>query len=129
METIPPSHPPNPFPTHISPEDLTSFTHHLATSNRILLFLGAGLSAPSGIPTFRGLDSSWRSLAPSEISTPYFFKENPVLFWHCFNQRRSMAMRARPNVGHFALAELGATWGRGCLGVNQNIDGEFEFDV
>lgn len=112
-----------PFPG-ISHEDIASFRACLASSSRILLFLGAGLSAPSGIPTFRGPNTSWRGLSPKDISSPYFFEENPVLFWHHFNHRRSMAMKARPNAGHFALMELAGKWGRECLAVNQNIDGE-----
>lgn len=107
-------------------EDLTSFRVYLASSSRVLLFLGAGLSAPSGIPTFRGPNTSWRGLSPRDISSPYFLEENPVLFWHHFNHRRSMAMKARPNAGHSALMESARRWGKNCLAVNQNIDGELE---
>lgn len=108
----------------ISHEEATSFRAYLAGSSRILLFLGAGLSAPSGIPTFRGPNTSWRGLAPRDISSPYFFEENPVLFWHHFNHRRSMAMKAKPNAGHSELKNFARRWGKGCLAVNQNIDGE-----
>ncbi|QDS75762.1 hypothetical protein FKW77_008656 [Venturia effusa] len=106
----------------ISRDDLASFRACLISSSRILLFLGAGLSAPSGIPTFRGSNTSWRGLSPRDISSPYFLKENPVLFWHHFNHRRSMAVKAKPNAGHFALAELASRWGSECLAINQNID-------
>jgi len=107
------------YPT--SREDLVSFSALLKVSKRIAALLGAGLSASSGMPTFRGAGSTWRGLPPSELSSPHCLEKDPVLFWHFFNYRRHLALQSNPNPGHDALARLAGV--KDFLAISQNIDG------
>jgi NAD-dependent deacetylase sirtuin 5 len=98
------------------------FAVHLKASRRIAILLGAGLSAPSGMPTFRGAGSSWRGLPFRDLADPYFLKKDPVLFWQFYNYFRHLALKAKPNPGHYALAKLAQV--KDCLTISQNIDGK-----
>jgi NAD-dependent deacetylase sirtuin 5 len=98
------------------------FTAHLKASRRIAILLGAGLSVPSGIPTFRGSGSSWRGIPFRDLSDPYFLKKDPVLFWQFYNYMRHLALKAKPNPGHYVLAKLAHV--KDCLTISQNIDGK-----
>lgn len=110
------------MPPPISPADLESFSSHLASSKKILALLGAGLSAASGLPTFRGAGGLWRSHDAMSLATPEAFNRNPGLVWQFYSYRRHMALRAKPNPAHFALAEL-AERKSGFLALSQNVDG------
>jgi NAD-dependent deacetylase sirtuin 5 len=106
----------------------TSFVTHLQSSNRILCLVGAGLSVSSGIPTFRdanGKERFWRDYQVSVLSAAPHFKEDPVLSWWYYASRRGDALRANPNSGHQALAELSKIK-KDMLIVSQNIDGLLE---
>ncbi|KAI9669793.1 MAG: hypothetical protein M1829_005048 [Trizodia sp. TS-e1964] len=102
--------------------DLQSFSAHLKSSNRILALLGAGLSASSGLPTFRGAGGLWRNHDAMTLATPEAFNANPGLVWQFYSYRRHMALRASPNKAHFALVEL-ARRKPGFLTLSQNVDG------
>ncbi len=106
----------------VSPADLESFSSHLQSSRRILALLGAGLSAASGLPTFRGAGGLWRSHDAMSLATPEAFSRNPGLVWQFYSYRRHMALQAKPNPAHFALAEL-AKRKSGFLTLTQNVDG------
>lgn len=106
----------------IDPKDLESFSAVLRCSDRVLALCGAGLSAASGIPTFRGAGGLWRRFDAMQLATPQAFKENPSLVWHFYNYRRHMSLQAKPNAAHYALAEL-ARRKPGFLTLTQNIDG------
>jgi len=67
---------------------------------------GAGISAESGVPTFRGADGLWRNFSAQQLATPEAFAENPRLVWEWYDWRRAIIRQARPNAGHAALAEL-----------------------
>ena len=108
--------------TSLDQSDLKSFSVHLRYSDRILALCGAGLSAPSGLPTFRGAGGLWRSHDAVQLATPEAFHKNPSLVWHFYNYRRHMALRAKPNAAHYALAEL-ARQKRGFVTLTQNVDG------
>ncbi|KAF2277148.1 DHS-like NAD/FAD-binding domain-containing protein [Westerdykella ornata] len=110
-------------PPIIPPEDLTSFQTHLSRSTRILALLGAGLSASSGLPTFRGAGGLWRTHDAMQLATPEAFSRDPALVWQFYSYRRHMALRAKPNAAHFALAELAKRRGEGLLTLSQNVDG------
>lgn len=107
---------------HIPLEDLESFSDHLKTSTRILALLGAGLSASSGLPTFRGAGGYWRTYEATLLATPQAFQNNPALVWQFYSYRRHMALRARPNRAHLALSEL-ARQKPEFLTISQNVDG------
>jgi NAD-dependent deacetylase sirtuin 5 len=102
--------------------DLASFHQHLASSKRVLALCGAGLSASSGLPTFRGAGGLWRTHDSVSLATPEAFSADPGLVWQFYNYRRHMALQAQPNAAHYALAELARKMpGFQCL--SQNVDG------
>ena len=92
-----------------------------ALAGRILVITGAGLSADSGLQTFRGAGGLWRNYNPMELATPEAFARDPRLVWEWYQWRRSEAAKATPNAAHVALAEL-AKQANDCLIVTQNVD-------
>lgn len=83
----------------------------------IVAFTGAGVSADSGIPTFRGPGGMWRDFRPEDLATPEAFRRDPLLVWEWYEWRRTLIREARPNAAHEAIARAGATV------VTQNVDG------
>ncbi|KAL8895413.1 MAG: hypothetical protein Q9192_003648 [Flavoplaca navasiana] len=106
----------------IPTKDRESFTEHLQRSNRILALCGAGLSASSGLPTFRGAGGMWRNHEATSLATPEAFEADPALVWQFYSYRRHMALNANPNPAHFALAEL-ARKRPNFVTLTQNVDG------
>src|SRR5690606_27604809 len=83
----------------------------------------AGISAESGIPTFREAQTGlWARYDPQELATPQAFRRNPRLVWEWYAWRREIVDRAEPNPGHYALAELERNVPRFTL-ITQNVDG------
>ncbi len=97
----------------------------VAAARKICILTGAGVSAESGVPTFRGEDGLWKSQRAEELATPQAFRRNPRLVWEWYEWRREKIRGCRPNPGHFALADLalGPTPTRV---VTQNVDGLHE---
>jgi len=91
-------------------------------AERPVALTGAGVSAESGIPTFRGAGGLWRTHRPEDLATPEAFARDPVLVWEWYAWRRGLVAEARPNPAHRWLA---AYEGRkpGFLLVTQNVDG------
>jgi len=87
-----------------------------------VVLTGAGVSAESGIPTFRGPDGLWRNFKPEELATPFAFERDPKLVWEWYDWRRRRVAEAKPNPAHFAIAELERRSAEFLL-VTQNIDG------
>lgn len=109
--------------THTIPaKDLQSFHDHLSQSTRILALLGAGLSASSGLPTFRGAGGLWRTHNATDLATPGAFQRDPGFVWQFYSYRRHMALNAKPNKAHMALAAL-SRHKPGFLTISQNVDG------
>ncbi|PNS14932.1 hypothetical protein CAC42_2161 [Sphaceloma murrayae] len=106
----------------VPPGDLESFTQSLQSSDRILALLGAGLSASSGLPTFRGAGGLWRTHDAMSLATPEAFEGDPGLVWQFYSYRRHMALGVQPNRAHLALAEL-ARRKDGFMTLSQNVDG------
>lgn len=106
----------------IKPADLQSFQNHLRHSDRVFALCGAGLSAASGLPTFRGAGGLWRSYDAVSLATPEAFAEDPGLVWQFYSYRRHMALQAQPNPAHYALAQL-ARRKKAFLTLSQNVDG------
>lgn len=102
--------------------DMESFSAHLQGSKRILALLGAGLSASSGLPTFRGAGGLWRTHDATTLATPEAFNADPGLVWQFYSYRRHMSLQAQPNKAHLALAEL-ARKNHGFMTLSQNVDG------
>lgn len=93
----------------------------LVGGGRVLAFTGAGISAESGVPTFRGEDGLWRNHRPEELATPEAFGRDPELVWEWYDWRRRLVAACSPNEAHRALAE-GALAGSLHV-VTQNVDG------
>lgn len=106
-----------------TPAAISSFQAHLQRSKKVLALCGAGLSAASGLPTFRGAGGMWKSYQATDLATHEAFEEDPGLVWQFYAYRRHMALQARPNAGHVALAELARRM-EGFVCLTQNVDGE-----
>ena len=88
---------------------------------RVLVITGAGVSAESGIPTFRGKAGYWRNFDAAKLATPEAFERDPKLVWEWYSERRQRVSNARPNAGHEAIAKL-ARQANDFLLVTQNVD-------
>jgi NAD-dependent deacetylase len=86
-----------------------------------LIITGAGVSAESGIPTFRGKDGYWRNLDPAKLATPEAFARDPQLVWEWYRERRERIRNAQPNAAHAVIAKL-AQHADQFLLVTQNVD-------
>lgn len=104
------------------PELLDAARAKVASARRILALTGAGISAESGVPTFRGAGGLWREYRPEDLATPEAFARDPKLVWEWYDWRRGLVAAARPNPGHRALAALAARH-PGFTLVTQNVDG------
>lgn len=97
----------------------------IAVPKRVVVLTGAGISAESGIPTFRGAGGLWKNYRPEELATPEAFARDPRLVWEWYAWRRELVREAAPNDAHLALAWFEqAIDGRcGFSLVTQNVDG------
>ncbi len=95
----------------------------LAQAGRVAALCGAGISAESGVPTFRGRGGLWENHRPEDLATPQAFSRDPALVWRWYHWRRELISRCQPNPAHLALAELERRLGRGFTLVTQNVDG------
>ncbi|MGZ8710942.1 MAG: SIR2 family NAD-dependent protein deacylase, partial [Thermoanaerobaculia bacterium] len=88
-----------------------------ARPRSVVVFTGAGVSADSGIPTFRGPGGLWRNFRPEELATPEAFRRDPKLVWEWYEWRRGLIRDAQPNAAHEAVARL-----PDAVVVTQNVD-------
>lgn len=96
------------------------FLGKLKSAKRIVFFTGAGISAESGIATFRGKDGIWNKMKPEELASFDAFMRNPDLVWEWYQHRRDIIHKTEPNKGHYAIAELEKYFD--VTVVTQNID-------
>jgi NAD-dependent deacetylase len=101
-------------------DSLALTSRHL---KRVVALTGAGISAESGIPTFRGADGYWSRFRPEELATPQALAANPKRVWDWYLYRRSLIAQAQPNPGHLALVELENLLGDNFHLITQNVDG------
>ena len=94
----------------------------LATASHAVAMTGAGVSAESGIPTFRGAGGLWTSYDPVKVSSIDSFLADPASYWQVSKERGGVALAAKPNTGHLALVAMEAT-GRLVAVITQNTDG------
>jgi NAD-dependent deacetylase len=94
----------------------------LAGAERVVVLTGAGISAESGVPTFRGQDGLWRQYRATELATPEAFADNPGLVWEFYNWRREVLAPLHSNPGHLALTAMEKRFPQFTL-ITQNIDG------
>lgn len=110
-------------------EELRRLRQALEEAASIAVLTGAGISAESGIPTFRGPGGLWRNYSPQDLATLEAFARDPRLVWEWYDWRRGLVAKAEPNAGHRALAELerrrfSAPQGRASFTlITQNVDG------
>lgn len=99
-------------------DELRTAADLLAQAERVVVFTGAGISAESGVPTFRdALTGLWERFDAQALATPEAFRADPALVWGWYEWRRSAAQRVRPNAGHHAVAAI-----PGCTVITQNVD-------
>jgi len=105
----------------MSPESESVFVEWLRQAGRVLAFCGAGVSAESGVPTFRGAGGLWEGHRIEEVATPEAFARNPQLVWRFYAARQEALRQVEPNPAHRALAEMERYYS-GFLLVTQNVD-------
>ena len=94
----------------------------IGRNERVFVLTGAGISAESGLPTFRDSNGLWSGYRIEEVATPEAWEANPELVWQFYSMRRRDAMKAAPNPGHYALASLESQLGENFFLCTQNVD-------
>lgn len=94
----------------------------LKEAQRIAALTGAGVSAESGVPTFRGEEGLWKKFSPEELANFDAFMKNPELVWEWYNWRKTLMKDVKPNPGHYALTQLEEIVPDMTL-ITQNVDG------
>ena len=100
---------------------MESLVRALREAGSVFVLTGSGISAESGLPTFRGVGGLWRTHRVEELASPEGFARDPRLVWTWYNERRAAHQRAQPNAGHHALARLEEIVGGFTL-ATQNVD-------
>jgi NAD-dependent deacetylase len=94
----------------------------ISQADRIFVLTGAGISAESGLPTFRASDGLWAGHRIEDVCTPEALERNPWLVWQFYSERREQGAKVKPNPGHYALAELESKIGDRFFLCTQNVD-------
>ena len=94
----------------------------VSNNDRIFVLTGAGVSAESGIPTFRGVGGLWRNYRIEEVASPSAWRRDPRLVWEFYSMRRRVAREAEPNPAHLDLAKLEQRIGDRLFLCTQNVD-------
>jgi NAD-dependent deacetylase len=102
--------------------DLGLVKEKLASAQAITVLTGAGISADSGVPTFRGTDGLWRNYRAEDLATPEAFARDPRLVWEWYNWRRELIATKQSNAAHMAVVELERRCQNFWL-ITQNVDG------
>jgi NAD-dependent deacetylase len=105
--------------------DIKNLREKLWLAKHVAVLSGAGISAESGVPTFRGEGGLWKQFRAVDLATPEAFSRDPRLVWEFYNWRRDLIGRLSPNPGHFALAQIEERVPQFTL-ITQNIDGLHE---
>jgi len=106
----------------VTAANLETARQWLAEAASVAVLTGAGISAESGVPTFRGAGGLWKNYKPEELATPEAFARDPRLVWEWYNWRREAIKPAQPNAAHKALVQLEIRK-RGFTLITQNVDG------
>lgn len=101
---------------------ISEVTARLAAAHSVAVLTGAGISADSGVPTFRGADGLWRNFRAEDLATPEAFERDPRLVWEWYNWRRELIATKKPNPAHDTVAAMERRFSRFWL-VTQNVDG------
>lgn len=106
--------------------DMAKFQSILQKASKILVLTGAGISAESGVPTFRGSGGLWRTYRSQDLATPQAFRRSPSLVWEFYHYRRELVLTKQPNKAHYAIAaaeKVLSDQGKSLTVVTQNVDG------
>jgi NAD-dependent deacetylase len=95
----------------------------LRVAEKVCVLTGAGVSAESGVPTFRDSNGLWEGHRVEDVASPEGFARDPVLVWRFYNARRVNRAQVKPNPGHHALVAMEKRWGNNFTLVTQNVDG------
>src|SRR6476469_5805552 len=95
----------------------------LRPARHVAVLTGAGISAESGLATFRGAGGLWEGHRVEDVATPHAFERDPKLVWRFYNLRRANLATVQPNPGHRALVDLETRLGENFTLVTQNVDG------
>jgi NAD-dependent deacetylase len=106
----------------MSPDPLEAAARALAGARRVAVVSGAGISAESGVPTFREQGGIWSTVRIEEVAVPEALRRNPRKVWEFYEGRRRNMQSVQPNPGHQAIAEMEAVFGE-VVTITQNIDG------
>ena len=101
---------------------LTDIRNKILSARSLTILTGAGVSADSGVPTFRGTDGLWKNFRPEELASPDAFEQDPKLVWEWYNWRRELLSTKKPNPAHEALVQLEEQIDNFWL-ITQNVDG------
>ena len=107
-------------------ESTIEAVRRILCTGKIVAFTGAGISAESKVPTFRGEDGLWRNYSPEELCTARAFERNPGLVWEWYEWLRGLIHAAQPNSGHRALTQMQRRSPGKFTLVTQNVDGLHE---
>lgn len=94
----------------------------IRSAKKVAVITGAGVSAESGIPTFRGVGGYWKNYKAEELATPEAFARNPSLVWEWYNMRREVCYNAKPNPAHEIIVKMESYYPEFFL-ITQNVDG------
>jgi len=92
----------------------------IAAAHRLTILTGAGVSAASGVPTFRGADGLWRQHRPEDLATAAAFRRDPSVVWEWYAWRRGLIADCEPNAAHLVIAQWSTR--DGCRVITQNVD-------
>jgi NAD-dependent deacetylase len=109
-------------PENALEDTIADIRKRLAHSRAVTVLTGAGISADSGVPTFRGANGLWRNFRAEDLATPEAFARDPRLVWEWYNWRRELIATKSPNPGHHALVTLEQRLPAFTL-ITQNVDG------
>ncbi|HJU42855.1 MAG TPA: NAD-dependent deacylase [Vicinamibacterales bacterium] len=105
--------------------ELRRLLERLHPNVRLTVLTGAGVSAASGVPTFRGADGLWKNFKPETLATPQAFARDPKLVWEWYDWRRQKIANCQPNAAHHVLASWSKRFPNFAL-ITQNVDGLHE---
>ena len=106
----------------MSEHQVEEVVEFLAGTGRVAVLTGAGISAESGVPTFRGKDGLWRQYKAETLATPEAFERDPKLVWEWYDWRRGLIAPVEPNAGHRVIAGWESLFGEMAV-ITQNVDG------
>lgn len=104
------------------PDRIKRAADMLSNARKVTVLTGAGISAESNVPTFRGKDGLWKNFRPEDLATPEAFKRDPKLVWEWYKWRRGIVTKCRTNPAHEVIAKMESRFSSFTL-VTQNVDG------